>query len=435
MIYRWTIVCALLGLVVACDAADSPEVSPTPTQEEVDPTRSAELRLRAREAGLIPLLENPVTSSPALVEIGEALFFDPVLGGELDVACSTCHHPTMGFADGVDFPIGVAGEGLGPDRHYPPGAQYRELGELRELGRSSPTLMNLAILLEDARSRGIDPPLTWDGRTAEFGGFSRMPMRVRDEMRGDEFPQLSTMDVLLERLDGLDWYRSRFTEVFPEVLEQGIELHHFTMALSAYQLSLVSPPTEYDLFLAGGPAPDTEFLDGMELFLELGCANCHNGLSTSDLSFHRTGVPVGRLSRPFQAGIDIGRQELTGRASDRFRFRTAPLREVAHTAPYMHNGSLATLEDVVLFYTSGENPLAEHAPEVTMDQLERGTPRALQEGEVAALVRFLHGMSSSEGVIEQLFPEPESVPSGLDVSAVPLDERQENSQPDENVSP
>lgn len=419
----------LLSLTAFSVGACSPqEASDEPEDSEivqvVDSPRAQALRQQAVQAGLVPLLEPPVQSPALLVEIGEALFFDPVLGGELDVACSTCHHPTLGFADGVDFPIGVAGVGLGPDRIYPPDAQFRDFGELRELGRSSPTLMNLAVLLDDARLQGIEPPLTWDGRTVEFAGFSRMPMRVRDEMRGDAFSQLATMDVLLERLDGIEWYKSRFVEAFPEVQQTGIELRHFTMALSAYQLSLVSPATDYDRFLTGAPAPDGAFLDGLELFLELGCVNCHRGASLSDLSFHRTGVPVGRLSRPFQSGIDIGRQELTGRVSDRFRFRTAPLREIAHTAPYMHNGSLPTLEDVIRFYTEGNNPLAEHAPEVTLEQLERGTPRPVTEEEIQSLVRFLHAMSSPDGTLELLFPEPTSVPSTLDVSAVSPEQRQ-----------
>jgi cytochrome c peroxidase len=146
-------------------------------------------------------------------------------------------------------------------------------------------------------------------------------------------------------------------------------------------------------------------------------------VSLSDGRFHLTGVPFGEIARPFAAGFDVGRMEPTGRESDRYRFRSGPLREIARTAPYMHNGAFESLEDVIAFYTGGSNPLAEADPPVADDVLERGTPRELSAQEIADLVHFLESLSTPADELPRLFPEPESVPSGLPPSAVPMDQR------------
>ncbi len=380
-------------------------------------TRADTLRAQALDAGLEPLRQMPYRGHPDLVSLGEALFFDPIVGGEFDVACGTCHHPTLGFGDGRDLPIGVAGVGLGPDRFYPDGANLRPLGELRPLGRHSPTIVNLRLAIAQAESRGQAATFTWDGRITALSVFAHTPLRTRDEMRGDSMQALDIVPEVLARIESIDEYRDRFARVFPETAATGIDDDHFAQAISAYMLSINSAPTAYDRFFLGEDAPNQQFLDGLELFLELDCVQCHNGVALTDFGFHRTGVEGNVLSRPFQGGVDIGREEATGRVADRFMFRTATLREVAHTAPYMHSGTLSTLEDVVRNYTDGRNPLE------TLDgydghPLERGSPRALSDDEVAALVALLEAMSSPDGWLETTYPAPLSVPSGLAPAAI-----------------
>lgn len=407
MVQRTLIAIAVLsaGFATACSS------------DEAETTRADALRAQALERGLAPLTAMPYRGHAELVELGEALFFDPIVGGELDVACGTCHHPTLGFGDARDLPIGVAGVGLGPDRHYPDGANLRAFGELRPLGRHSPTIVNLRLAVEQAESRGDDPVFTWDGRITTLTEFSHTPIRTRDEMRGDAMQALDMVPEVIARVEAIDEYRERFARVFPETASTGITDDHFAQAMSAYLLSVNSAPTEWDRFLAGGPAPGGQFLDGVELFLELDCVQCHNGVALTDYGFHRTAIEGNVLSRPFQGGVDIGREEATGRVSDRFRFRTATLREVAHTAPYMHSGTLATLEDVVRNYTEDHNPL-EGVEGYEGQPLERGRPRPLSDDEIAALVTLLEAMSSPDRWLEATYPAPERVPSGLAPAAI-----------------
>ncbi len=396
---------AAAGWAAACD--DDPSDNP----------RADLLREQALDAGLEPLTSMPYRGHPELVSLGEALFFDPIVGGELDVACATCHHPTLGFGDGRDLPIGVAGVGLGPDRHYPDGANVRALGDLRPLGRHSPTIVNLRLAVTQTEARGGEVGFTWDGRISNLTEFSHTPIRTRDEMRGDAMQALDIVPEVLARISAIDEYRERFARVFPETASTGITDDNFAQAMSAYLLSVNSAPTAWDRYLAGGAPPSERFLDGLELFLELDCVQCHNGVALTDFSFHRTGVEGNVLSRPFQGGVDIGREEATGTVSDRFRFRTATLREVAHTAPYMHSGTLGTLEDVVRNYTGGGNPL-EGLDGYDGQPLERGQPRPLTDEEVAALVSVLEAMSSPDGWLEQTYPVPATVPSGLAPAAI-----------------
>ncbi len=387
--------------------------------------RADALRQRALEAGLVSLHSvELIELDPELVELGRELFFDPILGGEEDVACSTCHHPELGFADNVAFPIGVGGIGIGADRRYTADAHdNRPLGPLRPLGRSSPTVMNLQLLALEATERGLPTPFLWDGRADELSDFTQMPITVRDEMRGDAWPQLNGMAGLIERLSTNDAWRARFVEVYELSPEESLGLQHLQRAFNAFMLSLVSPPNPLDDFLAGSNAASPEFLNGLELFLDLSCVSCHTGVSLSDGGFHLTGVPIGELSRPLAGGIDIGRMEITGRERDRYMFRSGPLREIARTAPYMHNGAFETLEEVVRFYIGGSNPLSASSPPVADSRLERGTPRDLTAPEIADLVLFLETLSTPADQLPALYPEPSQVPSGLTPSAVPLNQR------------
>lgn len=407
------------GLMAVFLVACSSELEPQSPVATADPVEAERVRQLALEAGLLPLNQDaPLLLDEQLVALGETLFFDPLLAGEQDVACSTCHHPSLAFADGRDFPIGVGGVGLGPERAYAQGAHDRVLGPLRPLGRSSPTIANLSILARQMEKARSMTAFTWDGRFSELATFSHVPLGTRDEMRGDAWPQLSAVEGVLERLNEHPAYRERFENVYGLSRQEPIDDLHLERAISSFMLSINSPPNELDRLLDGDLDTDASFVRGLELFVELGCSNCHRGEAMSDALFHRTGVPFGDLTRPLAGGFDVGHMEFTGRESDRYRFRTAPLREIAHTAPYMHNGTLHTLRDVIQFYTGGENPLAGAPVPVGDDEIERGTPRALSGAEVNDLERFLIGLSSAPGELESLYPGPQTVLSGLAPSAL-----------------
>jgi cytochrome c peroxidase len=443
MNYRtvWHWVAVVFAATAACadsdqvDAIPSESVDATSATDSIGPedvsvppdasTRASLLRQRGLESGLVSLHDIELVETGAeLTALGRDLYFDPIMGGEMDVACSTCHHPDHGFADGVDFPIGVGGVGLGPDREYAADAQEsRILGPLRPLGRSSPTVLNLQLLALEADARNQPTPFLWDGRADELSDFTQMPITVRDEMRGDAWTQLSGMASLLERLDTHEAWRARFEEVYGLAAGEPIDVVHLQRALNSFMLSLNSPPNRLDDFLDGSSEETDQFLNGLELFMDLSCVSCHNGASMSDGRFHLTGVPVGELSRRFAGGVDIGHMEATGRDSDRYLFRTAPLREIGSTAPYMHNGSFETLEDVIRFYMSDDNALTEVDPPVPDDRIERGTPRQLTDAEISDLVTFLNALTTTSSELNALFPEPSSVPSGLPPSAVPAELR------------
>jgi len=280
-------------------------------------------------------------SEAAKIALGYDLFRDTRLSGSGHASCVSCHDPDRAFTDGRKTAVG------------PKGAV---------LARNAPALYNL----------GWATSFFWDGRAASLADQAKVPIQAVDEMAGD-FPTIT------QRLANDAAMKQRFAETFPEA--GGVTEQSILEALTAYERSLVSPETRFDRWVAGDNTALTEQeFKGFDIFVgKGGCVSCHGGWRFTDDTFHDVGLP----------GKDLGRGALTPGAPGLPEFKTPSLREAARTAPYMHDGSLATLEEVVGHYAGGVVNRPSLAPTLIKDL-------KLSEDEKAALVAFLRTLSSEQ---------------------------------------
>jgi len=275
--------------------------------------------------------ENPTT--PEKVELGTKLFFDRRLSGDGTMSCATCHDPESGFADAL--PISLS---------YPTTRNWR----------NSPGLVNVA----------YRKTLFHDGRATSLEEQALFPMMSPFEMNRN-------LDYLEEVLKTVPAY----VEAFQAVFRAEITRQRVAMAIAAFERTLLSRDTPFDRHLRGESAGlSARQRAGLDLFLgKAGCATCHSGPNLTDERFHNLGVPedpkakedprvlatgrfVGKVSGfPDYRTLreDPGRFLVTKDPADWKAFATPSLREVASTAPYMHNGSLATLDEVIDFFDRG----------------------------------------------------------------------------------
>lgn len=293
--------------------------------------------------GLAPLehpKDNPHTAEK--VELGKQLYFDPRLSSDNTVSCASCHDPKKGWSNGEAVATGIRGQ---------------------KGGRSAPTIVNSA----------YSSFQFWDGRAWQLEGQALGPIQNPIEMD-------MKLDDLVVKLNKIEGYRKQFqaafgTDATPDAIAKSI---------AAFERTILSGDAPYDRFKAGDTKALSEAAQrGMKIFFGKGhCSACHVGHSFSDGAFHNLGVSIGN-SNP-----DIGRHSESKMLGDRGAFKTPTLREIARTAPYMHDGSLKTLEDVVNYYDKGgtENPQLD----------EEIFPLKLTPAEKADLVTFLkEGLSSS----------------------------------------
>ena len=357
---------------------------------------------------------NPTT--PAKVELGRLLFWDPLLSGPQDVACATCHHPQSAYAEDRDLSLGVTGTGLG---------RFRRDGHL--VKRNSPTVLNVAFNGIDA-SGSYDPATAvafWDNRIRSLESQALEPLKSFEEMRGDTYPEDEALARVVAKLQANAEYPSLFAEAFGS--EQPVTAENLGRAIAAFMRSLLANNAPFDRYMRGdSSAMTTEQVRGMQRFEEIGCIRCHNGPMFSDYKLHTMGVPDnpallsgettpasdgGAQNPPCPAG---GAPEPTAAylaACDSYAFRTASLRNLELTFPYGHNGMFRTLNAVVGFYEStiaGES----RNPNVPFEELDP-LLRQLQnvDEEDVDLIEFLYALSDDS--FDRTIPE--SLPSGLPV--------------------
>jgi len=355
--------------------------------------------------------------NPVRVELGQLLFFDPILSGEKDVSCGTCHHPDFGFSDGRDLSAGTGGVGLGPDRQVFSSAITGD--DFHAVPRNAPTIWNTAFN-QDSNGRTTHHSLQFlDGRVE--GGLEEQatkPPTSRVEMAGDAYPGEVAIDSLVARLREIPEYVELFERAFADEGIAGAEVVNedtYGRAVAAYERELIGRNTAYDLFVDGDEnALTRQQRWGMQLFhTKAKCAACHRGAMFADFRFVVQGVPQIGPGKDVIPGDDTGREEATNDPADRFAFRTTTLRNIELTAPYMHDGVFATLTEVVEFYNEGALP---RHPAVSDDMLdtELKAPLGLNPSEVSALVAFMKGLTDNGSAINpQLLRVPERVPSGL----------------------
>ncbi len=264
----------------------------------------AALKAKYRRPAAIPFPANN-SYSKAKRQLGEMLFHDPRLSADKSIACASCHDRGKGFADGKTRGSGVPG-------HL--------------LGRHTPTLWNLAW--------GAD--YFWDGRARSLEQQAAGPIELPDEMAqpiAKGVARLSRDPVMVQA----------FAKAFPDA--PTVSSDNLVKALATYERTFVSPPTRFDRWVAGDDgAMSASEIRGFRLFNgKAGCANCHSGFAFTDNAFHDIGLP----------GDDRGRGAVLKLPAAEHAFKTPGLREIGRSAPYMHDGSLKTLDDVIRRYESG----------------------------------------------------------------------------------
>ena len=350
-------------------------------------------------------------ASTTVKELGRLLFWDPLLSGARDVACATCHRPDFAYADGRDLSLGVGAVGLGPARVDMSGDR------IPIVKRNSQTILNTSFNGHDGprRRRGfggaatpVDPataPMFWDSRVRSLETQALEPIKALEEMRGTSCTEDEAVDVVVERLRAVPEYVTWFEDAFGAGTT--IDAAHLGQAIAAFERSLVAMDSPFDRFRAGETgALTSQKRRGFKAFDDVGCDRCHDGPMFSDFDLEAEGV----AEHPLLPAPDAG--------DWRFRFRTPSLRNIALTAPYMHNGMLATLEDVLRFYDNGrsENPNVSNRRGQNGDGTARlsGSFRRvdnMNDREMQDIVAFLASLSDTS--FDRTIPA--RVPSGLPV--------------------
>jgi cytochrome c peroxidase len=279
---------------------------------------------------------NPYSESKS--KLGRTLFFDPILSGSRARSCATCHNPGLSWADG----------------------QPRAVGE-KQLPLRSPSLLNVA----------WTPKLGWDGHFRDLEAVAFGPITAPANMNMPE-------KALVKRLSAIPGYVEAFDSAFGkgDITRRKIEL-----ALATFERSIVSGEAPFDRWIKGGETEiDASAKRGFDLFVgKAHCVSCHSGWAFTDASFHDIGTA--------NSG-DIGRGRLFSTSIKlHYAFKTPTLRDVARRAPYMHDGSIKTIEAVIDLYDRGgiERP----------SRSELIFPLGLSKDEKADLIAFLHTLNGA----------------------------------------
>jgi len=300
----------------------------------------------------VPLpADNPPTADS--IALGRKLFFDVRLSGDDTVSCATCHNPQLSFTDAL-----AGSRGIG-----------KKIGR-----RNAPTILNAVYYSS----------FFWDGRAPTLEEQAGFPISNPDEMG-------QSHDLSIKKFEKIPEYKKEFELVYGP---GRLTIEKIEIAIASYERTLLSGDSAFDRYMYGGDkaAMSEAAIRGLRLFTDKGkgnCVTCHvigeRSATFSDGKFHNLGAGVnskGELT-------DLGRYEQTKVDADRGAFRTPDLRNVAKTAPYMHDGSLKTLKDVVDFYDGGgtSNPhLDKEIKELKLSERDRED-----------LVAFLESLTGGKG--------------------------------------
>jgi len=294
---------------------------------------------------------NPMTV--ASVALGRQLFFDKRLSGDGTISCADCHKASSGFADDVPKSAGVDGA----------------------LGfRNSGSLANVAYL----------PYFNRDGGVRSLDVFSAVPIEDESEMHHN-------LRTLAHQLQEDDFYEYQAQEIY----KRHIDAFVITRALGSYLRTFVSDQSTYDRFLMDNDRSifTTDQLAGLDLFFgnKAHCGKCHSGVLLSNFEFENNGL------YPDYKGLDRGRERVTMDSLDSGKFRVASLRNIALTAPYMHDGSLPSLEAVLDHYSShGSTHVNEHP---LIDQI------SITEDEKRQIISFLHTFTDTSFINREIYKQ------------------------------
>lgn len=329
--------------------------------------------------GSLPLTVQHPADNPTSAEkeeLGRMLFWDPILSGDQGVACVTCHHPDAGYADNLDVSIGVGGQGLAADRKFGVFAM-----------RNAPTILNTAFNGINAAGQ-YDPSNTsmfWDNRGTSLEDQAIGPIHSQEEMRGENYTDAEILSVVIQRLENNATYVDLFNQAFGS---NTINEERIAKAIASFERTIVNNNTPFDRYSRGDTgALNQQEIRGLNLFIDSGCTNCHNGPMLSDFELHQLPVAI-NAKQASDRGVDG-------------KFRTPTLRNLAFTAPYMHNGTKGDLKSAISFYHNISNP--SNDPDLSGVNLGDG------EDVIDAIEAFL--LTLSDNNFDHTVPT--SVPSGL----------------------
>ncbi|WP_371155511.1 cytochrome-c peroxidase [Jannaschia sp. 2305UL9-9] len=397
------------------------------------------------------------TTDPATVTLGRLLFWDPILSGNRNISCGTCHHPAFGTGDGLSLGLGEGGLGLGPERVADPDNPPEQ-----RIPRNAPALWNLGakeftVLFHDGRiedtAAGLRTPMgpeMTEGFASLLSAQTMFPVLSPDEMAGhyseNDVSRAvrqgiitgpgGAWDLLSDRVRAIPDYVAMFDAAMPG---RDITFPAISDAIAAFmEHEWRSDTAPFDAWLRGEGDMHPNALRGVELFYgSAGCATCHSGPFQTDHDFHATGQPQlgpGKAARFETHARDEGRARVTGADADRFAFRTPSLRNVTETGPWGHAGAYGNLRDFLRDHAAPRSALGAYRRDVILPELPvedwrilddpeevtaisaaiRGPDRVLSEADVTALMAFLEALTDPVALTGRA-GVPEVVPSGLPV--------------------
>ncbi|MDY6936522.1 MAG: cytochrome-c peroxidase [Cyanobacteriota bacterium] len=276
-----------------------------------------------------------VELNPRKVTLGEKLFHDRQLSGDNTKSCASCHNLALGGTDGLTVSIGIDGN----------------VGEI-----NSPTIFNSSLNFKQF----------WDGRAETLEEQIEGPTNSLREL-GSTWPDI------IEKLKQSEEYQMLFATIY----DDGITRENIKNAIATFERSLITPNSRFDRFLRGDRyAITTEEKRGYALFKSYGCASCHQGVNVGGNMFQKLGIFEDYFEKKENLSpVDLGRYNVTQDPRDRYTFKVPTLRNIAETAPYLHDGSAKTLEGAIQ----------------VMAKYQLG--RQLSPDDTEAIVRFLHTLT------------------------------------------
>lgn len=323
--YQYALGIALSVIALFSSAAEKPD--------------SSDIENFLRPAAIPQPSDNKLT--PERIELGKMLFFDPRLSGSNWISCATCHNPALGWSDGLKTAIGH---------------------NMHTLARSTPTIVNTAY-----QNRQF-----WDGRAETLEAQALGPIASPGEMA-------QNLDELVNKLKSIQGYAPLFKQAYPD---EEITVSSIAKAISSFERSIVSNDSAFDRWLKGmNNAMSDSAIQGFEVFKGKGrCILCHNGFNLTDDGFHNIGLSENN---------DIGRYAIKPVKVLKGAFKTPTLRNIALTAPYMHNGEFSSLTEVIEHYNTGGKK--------NMDNLDPNmAPLGLSNIEKINLLEFLLALTDEQ---------------------------------------
>lgn len=344
-IVRWLVVAGVVGLVIPFVSTGqvAVKVKKPKATPSMFPADGPKIPL-----GLVEIIwpdDNPYSAEKA--ELGWLLFFDKRLSSDASVSCATCHSPEHAYTDGSAVSTGIKGQ---------------------KGGRSAPSVIN----------RAYGMLQFWDGRAFSLEDQAKGPIANPIEMTAEKDAAKAHM-ACVDCLRGIKEYRTRFKKAFGT---EDFDIDHIAKAIATFERTVLSGNSAYDRYKAGDKKAMSESQErGMNIFFSNNarCDSCHDGAAFTTNQFANIGIGMDKPNP------DLGRFNVTKKESDKGAFKTPGLRDIARTAPYMHDGSLKTLEEVVEHYDKGG---------IKNKWLHQDIrPLKLSKQDKADLVQFLHALN------------------------------------------